>query len=171
MRLTIEIEQEFRAALVAYIDAEELAGNVFGRRRQFNSRVDFIERTGVKTSDDKTEIRFTEIECIDISDDDVQGADDNPAAVATYNLHAFHQFVDERSDESNSDQDFTALILRLRDKVLNAPKFTLPSGWKVELEPITPPEGTEFTQFGPDTFTDIVGHFKDIPVKATFYEQ
>lgn len=172
MRLSIDIEQEFRAALAAYIAAETLAGNVFDRRRAFNSRQDFFQRLGVQTSDDQTEIRFTDIECLNITDDDVEGSDANPVAVVAYGLHCFHQFVDSRSDDSNSERDFTELCLVLRDKILNAPEFFLAtSGWKVLLEPLTPPEGVPFTQFGNDGFVDIVGHSKDFTIEARFYEQ
>jgi hypothetical protein len=171
-RLSIDIEQEFRAAFVAYLSAITLTGNVFDRRRLFNSRQDFFERTGVENADDELKIRYTEIECLSPSDHDAAGFDDNPAAVLRYNLHLFHEFEDLRSDNGNSDRDFTDLLLQLRNKILQTPKLTLAtSGWKVEIEPLTPPEGTPFTQFGTDSLVGVNGHFTDYTVQATFYEQ
>ena len=171
-RLTIDIEQEFRSELVAYLASLPLIGNVFDRRREFYSRIDFFSRLGVQNPDSQLKIRYAEVECLNITDDDVEGFDDNPAAVGSYNLHLFHEFEDLRSDDSNSDKDFTELLITLRAKMLQAPKLPLTtSGWTAVLEPVTPPEGVPFTQFGNDSLTDVRGHFKDLTIEVRFYEQ
>lgn len=174
-KITITDEQEFRAALVADLDAIALAGNVFNRRRSFNSRKDFIERCGIEVNEE-TEIRFMEVELIAIEDDETEGPDDCPVANLTYNLHAFHQFADARKiagvwdETSYSEKDFIDLILRLRTFFLDKRTYIL-TNWNVQTDPITPPEGSEFLQFGSDTFTDVRGHFADRGFKAYFYDK
>lgn len=163
--ITIADETAFRAALITYVETEPLAGNVFDRRRQITSRKDFFEKLG-KSVNAKTEIRFTEIELINIEDSPDEGFDDCPVAVLTYNFHCFHQFADSRSDGSNSDRDFTNLLLRLRSMFLSERSFVTGTGWIVETQPLT---GSEFKQFGNDTFTDVLGHYKDLTLEARFY--
>lgn len=171
--ITITDEQTLRAEIVAYLQTIALAGNVFDRRRKFNSRTDFFQRCGqdIGTGSTKTrEIRFTEIELLNVEDSPDEGFDDCPVAVLSYGLHIFHEFADSReSDDSNSDKDFTQLLLTLRSKFLS--KRTFVGGRAVSQDSLTPPEATEFTQFGGDTFTDIVGHYKDLTLKVNYYDQ
>jgi hypothetical protein len=171
-KIDIDDEQALRGEIAADLATIPLAGNIFDRRRKFNSRQDFLKRCGVTIGADAEvtrEVRFVEIELINVEDDPDEGFDDCPVAVLTYNFHLFHEFNDGRVDESNSDTDFTDLILQLRTKYLDKREFV--SGTVVSESGLTPPDGTEFTQFGADTFTDIVGHFKDLTFKAKYYVQ
>lgn len=170
--ITIDLEQSLRAEIVAAIATIELAGNVFDRRRKFTSRADFLRRVGqtIGTGSAKTrEVRFTEIELVNFEDDANEGFDDCPVAILTYNLHLFHEFNDGRDDGSNSDKDFTDLLFLLRSKMLNTRYFA--SRKAVADWSINPEDGTEFTQFGGDTFTDLVGHFKDLTLKVRYYDE
>jgi hypothetical protein len=83
-------------------------------------------------------------------------------------LHLFREFNDGRADDSNSDADFTNAILQLRSGILTKPKFA--DGVAIVQTFITP-VGGEFTQFGADTFTDVVGHSKDLSLKINFYDE
>ncbi len=166
-KITIDDEQEFRAALVADLVAQSAGRNVFNRRRSLNSRADFFLKLGVEVNTE-TEIRYIDVELINIEDDETEGPDDCPVANLTYNLHLFDQFADERSDDTNSDFDFTALLLGLRSRFLGTREYLI-TNWEVEVLPITP-TGGEFTQFGNDTFTDCLGHFKNLTLVAKFYD-
>lgn len=167
MKIGIDQEQATRAQVVADLTAiGALAGKVFGRRRSVASRQEFFKMLG-QTVGVKTEVRFIEVELINIDDDPDEGPDDCPVAVLTYNLHTFHEFVDDRGSGSNSDKDFNDLLFRLRTFYLDRREFQA-SGWRVVTDPLTFPE---FTQFGNDNFTDVLGHFKDITLKAYFYDR
>jgi hypothetical protein len=166
MKITIAQEQAARSQFVADVQAfGALAGNVFNRRRSVSSRQDFFAKLG-QTVGVKTFIRYVDIELIQIEDDPTEGPDDCPVAVLTYNLHAFHEFQDEIAGGGNSDYDFTDFLLQMRAFFLDRQAFGI-SGWRVETTPLTFPE---FTQFGNDNFTDVVGHFKDLTLKAYFYD-
>jgi hypothetical protein len=170
-QITISDEQTLRAELAADLATIPVAGNVFDRRRKFNSRQDFLQRTQqtIGTGSGKTkEIRFIELELINVEDSPDEGFDDCPVAILTYNLHIFHEFNDGRTDGSNSDTDFNDAIFQLRSKFLSKRKFV--SGRVQTDAGITPP-GTEFTQFGNDTFTDVTGHFKDLTLKVNYYDE
>lgn len=164
--ITITEEQACRARIVADVTGiGPLAGKVFNRRRSISSRKDFFAKLG-NDVDDKTEIRYIEIELLNIEDSETEGFDDCPVAVLTYNLHLFHEFADLRSDNSNSDKDFTELLLLLRTFFLGEQEFTI-TGWEIQTQPLI---FSEFTQFGNDTFTDVRGHWKDLTLKANFYD-
>lgn len=164
--ITITDEQEFRAALLADLETIVLAGKVSPRRRSVNSRADFFKKLGM-TVNEKVEIRFCEIELLNIEDDETEGFDDCPVANLTYGLHLFHEFADDRSDDTNSDTDFTELLLLLRSFFLDKRDYSL-TNWNVETDPIKP---ADFTQFGNDTFTDVVGHFKNMTLITGFYDK
>lgn len=168
-KISITDEQAVRAKIVADIAAIDLSGNVFDRRRRITSRKNFFDQLGTSVGSGaaaKTEIRFVDVDLLNIEDSPDEGFDDCPVAIATYNLHLFHEFADLRDDESNSDKDFTDLLLRLRSHFLDEREFNI-SGWEIQLQPLQFPE---FTQFGNDTFTDVVGHFKDATLIAHFYD-
>lgn len=165
-KITITDEQAIRTAIANHVDAVALAGNVFTRRRAINSRQDFFQKLGVAVGS-RLEIRFAEIELLNIEDSPDEGPDDCPVAVLTYNVHLFHEFVDGRADNSNSDTDFTDLLIRLRTAFLNQTEFAV-AGWIGVVQEFTP---AEFTQFGPDTFTDAVGHFKDFNLVINVYDE
>lgn len=168
-KITIVEEQLCRSAIVADIDAIDLSGNVFNRRRKITSRMDFFDKLGVDVGAGdgmEREIRFVDVDLLNIEDSPDEGPDDCPVAVLTYNLHLFHEFADERPDGSNSDRDFTDLQLRLRTHYLDEREFTIP-GWEIQLQPLQFPE---FTQFGNDTFTDVKGYYKDLTLIANFYD-
>lgn len=169
--LTEAEEHTLRGEIVAYIATVALCGNVFDRRRKFNSRNDFLERCGATVgtgATKKREIRFVEAELLLIDDDATEGFDDCPVPNITYGLHMFHEFVDQRPDGGNSDRSFTDLVLQLRSKILNAPTFL--SGRAVVEKRLTEPDETEFRQFGADTFTDVVGHFQDLQMRVKVYD-
>lgn len=171
--LTIELEQSLRAEIVAAIvSIGDLAGNVFDRRRKFTSRKDFLDRVGqtIGTGSNKVrEIRFTELELLNFEDAAGEGFDDCPVPVLTYGLHIFHEFSDNRADGSNSDKDFTNYLFLLRSKMLNTRYFQ--SRKAVADWSVMPEDATEFTQFGGDTFTDVVGHYKDLVLKILYYDE
>jgi len=167
-KITKTDELQFRAALVADLVAQSEGRNVFDRRRSFNSRTDFVEKTGAEV-DDETEIRYIDIALINIEDDPDEGPDDCPVANLTYELHFFYQFADARDDSTNSTYDFDGLLISLRSFFLDKREYEI-TNWIVAVQPITPP-GSEFTQFGNDTFTDIIGHFKNINLVAQFYDK
>lgn len=169
--VTIEDEQALRGEIVALLETVPLAGNVFGRRRKFNSRNDFLERVGstLGTGNAKTrEIRFIEVELINLEDSD-EGFAECPVPVLTYNLHVFHEFNDKRPDGSNSDRDFTAMLLELR-RLFSARRQFLDRRACVDPS-IMPPDATEFTQFGADTVADVWGHSKDLTLKVFIYDE
>lgn len=165
-KIAIADEQAAREVIRGYIAAFALAGNVFPRRRSFNSRADFFKGLGTEVNNE-TEIRFVEMELVNIEDSPDEGPDDCPVATLTYNLHIFHQFADDRSDDTNSDTDFTDLLFRLRTFFLDEREFLVNGAWTVQMQPLVP---AELTQFGNDTFTDCVGHFKDATLKVEFYD-
>jgi hypothetical protein len=164
--ITITDEQEFRAAFLADLETFVLAGNVFPRRRSVNSRADFFKKLG-KVVSEKTEIRFVEIDLLNIEDNETEGFDDCPVANLTYGLHLFHEFADIRSDDTNSDTDFTELLLLLRSFFLSKRDYVL-TNFDVQTDPIKP---ADFTQFGNDTFTDTIGHFKNLTLVTGFYDK
>lgn len=165
MPLSETDELNIRNEIVALLLTEPLAGNVFDRRRSISSRADFYRKLNVDVNDGR-EVRFIEVELLNLDDSPDEGADDNPVALLTYNFHLFHQFVDERSDDSNSDRDFTNLLIRLRRLFLNSRDFIGRRGVSDDAA-LT---ADEFTQFGPDTFTDVNGHFKDLTITIRVYD-
>lgn len=168
-KITIEDEQTLRAEIVAYLATEPLAGHVFNRRRMISSRNHFARTLGVAIGDKTTtEVRFTELELLNVEDSPDEGFDDCPVAVLTYNVHSFHEFADERADGSNSDRDFNDWILTARRMILD--KRTFVDGRAVVVDSLTPPEGQEYTQFGSDTLTDCKGYFKDQLLKVNYYD-
>jgi hypothetical protein len=91
-----------RAEIAADLATIALCGNVFDRRRKFNSRQDFIERTQATIGAGSTkgkEVRLVEIELVDLSDSD-EGFADCPVPALTYNLHLFHEFADTRTADN-----------------------------------------------------------------------
>lgn len=163
--LTQTQEKALRAEVVDLIETiGDLAGNVYDRRRSFNSRTDFIDRNKSAVSD-KFEIRFIEVSLVNVEDSPTEGFADCPVPILTYNLHLFHEFADERTDGTNSDDDFSALILALRAKFLQKLKF---DNGRVECDGIV---FDEFTQIGQDTFTDIRGHYKDATLRMFYYDE
>lgn len=169
--LTGEDEAALRAEIVAEIEAiGALAGNVFNRRRQFNSKTDFIARTTKlvgESGKEKKEVRFVEVELINIEDSPDEGFADCPAVILTYNLHIFHEFADERSDETNSDFDFNTCLLKLRARFLSKFEWIENRG-RAESDGLTFPE---LTQFGNDGFTDIRGYSKDVELRIICYDE
>lgn len=159
----IDDEQTLRAEIVAYLETFPVLGKIFDRRRMISSLADFVDKLSIEVAGDVTEVRYVEIELIDIEDSPDEGFDDCPIGILTYNLHFFAQFADERSDGSNSDKDFTDGLLQLRNGFLN--KRTWVSG-SAESEPL---ESAEFSQFGQDTLTDCKGYTKDLTLKV-FYK-
>lgn len=147
-------EKSIREAVAAQLDLLGVCGNIFTRRRFITSRQDFARALGKRSVDEKTEINFLEIEFLKFVDSDVQGFDDCPSIELTYGLHLFKQFVDDRTDGTNSDLDFTTAILAIRDRILRTDSFA--GG----VDPIlTMPE---FAQFGNDSLTDCKGHSADL---------
>lgn len=164
--IEIADEQSVRAVLAADLATLPILGNIFSRRRLITSRADFMDKLGIKRGG-KTEIKFCEIDLLQITDSEDEGFDDCPLAILTYNLHIFHEFVDLRADGSNSDTDFTNALIQLRAYGLNKRSFTIGlTRGIVETEAMLQ---AEFAQFGNDTFTDCVGHSVDIEWKVYFY--
>lgn len=171
-RITIDDEQALRSEIVTDLNAIEGIGFVFDRRRKFTSRTDFLARTktaiGSGSSIAKF-VRFAELELSNIEDSPDEGFDDCPVAILTYTLHIFHEFADELPGGSNSDKDFNQVIFALRDRFLSKRRFA--SGLALTDAGITPIDGTDFSQFGADPFTEIVGHSKDLLLKVNYYDE
>lgn len=147
-------EKLIRSDIKTYLDTLGVCGNVFDRRRLITSRKDFARALSVPTLNEKYEIQFCEIEFLRFEDSDTIGFHDCPGITLYYNLHLFKQFVDLREGGGNSDDDFTAAILKIRDAFLNKRKF-----WEAITNPITAPD---FAQFGNDSLTDCTGHYIDL---------
>jgi hypothetical protein len=166
----VKIEQEtaVRDDIKTLIESLGVFGTVFPRRRYIKSRQDFVKKLGKKTLDNRTEIRFVEIRFLGFEDSPTLGHDTNPAAILKYQIHVFFEFIDERSDGSNSDEDFTAAILDLRDKFLLTERFGIVNDTtgrkRGSRDPLTQ---DTFAQFGFDTLTDCEGHFVDLRLNVT----
>jgi hypothetical protein len=160
-------EKTARANLKTFLETIPTLGSVFTRRRRINNRADFVAKFGYTSPDVPTQkiIRFAEIELIKCEDSDVEGFDDCPVLIATYGVHIFQEFFDG-DDDANSNDQFIASFLTIRDKFLETREFAA-GNFLAESEPVTLPE---FVQFGNDTFTDAIGHFCDLNLKLNFYD-
>ena len=154
--------------IAAEFGSLETIEHVFSRRQFFSSKDHFLQKAGVDRNAGKKEIRFLEIDYLRFEDDPTEGFDDCPVKNITLNLHLFREFA-ERSDLSNSSDEFIDATLELSNHVLENRDFDLPvSGLRITLDPIAQPE---FAQFGADTFTDCKGHFTDLTLTVAFYDE
>jgi hypothetical protein len=156
-------EKTVRAAVKSFIESLNCAGHVFSRRRSITSREHFARALGKASIDSKVEIQFLEIEFLQFVDLDASGGEDCPGASIVYGLHLFKQFVDSRSDSTNSDDEFTAAVFKLREGFLNFHDFGAAVG-----EPITQPE---YANFGNDSLTDCKGHSVDLLLTVNYTEE
>lgn len=153
--VTKEQEKAVRDAIKVKIEKFSAIKNVFTRRRFISSRADYYRKLGKTVAGNRTEISFAEIRFLGWTDDENEGFEKTPAIILQYQIHLFLEFADERSDGSNSDDDFTGAILDLRNEfLLNSNIGDYGKG-----EPLT---NDVFAQFGNDTLSDAEGHFIDL---------
>lgn len=121
--LTPEKENLIREALKNKV-AEDSTAFVFSRRRLISSKQDFFKQLG-KQPDSSLEFRFCQIDFLGFEDLTEDGLDDCPPTNLKYQIHCFFQFVDKRTDLSNSTDDFIKYILDLRCRINNTSHFVL----------------------------------------------
>ena len=118
-KLTPEKELALRQQLKTDIETVPATGAVFIKPEYFTSEQDFLDAVGKEVvAGEDLEVRFCQISFLSFEDNDQDGCEDNPAVSVRYKIHFFHQYVSERSDGSNSHDDFVAMLLNLRNNFL-----------------------------------------------------
>lgn len=168
MNITGAKEAEIRAAIKAALELLAVhptqpadVGHVFERPRLITDRNDFVAKLSRLVAD-KKEIRYVELSFARFQDDDTEGCDDEPVVGMSFTLHLFQEFVDNRSDDTNSTATFTNTILAIRNYFL----------WNRNLAPgmkARPVVQNELARFGQDTLTDCTGHFADLVLTVDYY--
>lgn len=156
-----------RQAIAAFLASFPILGNVFWRPNRINNRADFVEKYGVDIAAQPKQkfVRFLDLQFLRPTDSPIEGFDDCPVLVVTYGIHLFQEFW-EVDDDSNSELDFTSAVLLLRDKLLETREFAA-GNFLITSEPATFPG---VAQFGNDGFTDATGHFIDLNLECSFYD-
>ncbi|MBX3288457.1 MAG: hypothetical protein KF855_03835 [Acidobacteria bacterium] len=116
--LTSAKELEIRTFLGAKIAA--VTASSFIRRPMIDSKQDWVALLGKTNIDGEYEMRYCTVDLLQFTDSDDEGCDDDPVVNLLYQVHLFHQYKEERSDDSNSTDNFIAVLLNLRNTFLNA---------------------------------------------------
>jgi hypothetical protein len=164
-KLTPEKELELRAQIKTDVESVENTGAVFSKPEFFTSKQDFVARcTKQMVNGDDREVQFCQISFFGFEDLPNAGSAvcaDDPPVRAIFRLHLFHEYVAKRSDNTNSHDTFTAMILNLRNKFLE----TQDQGEYTERTPLTP---DQFIIFGQENefFPGAYGHYTNLTVKV-----
>lgn len=157
MKLTPEKELQIREALGEKTAA--LTGSVFVRRPMIDSKQDWVELLGKENVDEELEIQACFVDFLGFTDSDQEGCDDDPVVTIDFRIHLFHEYREERSDDSTSTDDFTAVVLNLRNAFLDANRsLGSPVLARVETLPLVQ---SGFIILGVDPLTGAFGHFVD----------
>jgi hypothetical protein len=164
---TITDVEAFETAVLADLATLPILGNILDRRRAIANRQDYFAKLAIEQAD-QNEIVFCELEFLHFEDSPDEGDDDCPVLIVTYGVHVFRQFVDLRSDDSNSSQDFKNAIFSIRKFFLESNREYSAGDFLAIVDPLLMPD---FAQFGNDTFTDAVGHVGDLNLTVRFYDE
>lgn len=158
--LTASKELMIRQALGTRIAA--LTGSAFVRRPLIDSRQDWAELLGKQNVDGELEVKYCTIDLFQFDDSEQEGCDDDPVVTLHYQVRLFHQYKETRSDDSNSTDDFTAVVLDLRADFLNA-KRGVAGVAGAEYLPLVQ---SGFIILGDDPLTGAFGHYVDLLAKV-----
>jgi hypothetical protein len=137
-----------------------LTGSVFVRRPVIDSKQDWAELLGVENVDGELELKVCTVDLMQFADSPTDGCDDDPVVTLTYQVHIFHEYKETRSDDSNSTDDFTALILSLRNTFLNSNRQLAAGSEHLPLAQ------SSFILLGDDQLTGAFGHSVDLLAKV-----
>lgn len=164
--ITVTDVKAFQDNLKSDLETIAALGHVNTRRRLIANRKDYFDKLAIDGTDE-SEICFTEIEFLRFQDSPDEGGDDCPVAILSFGLHIFRQFVDLRSDNSNSADDFLNAILSIRKHFLEGNREYSAGSFIGVIDPVEMPD---FAQFGNDTLTDAVGQIGDLNLTVRFYD-
>jgi hypothetical protein len=118
-KLTPAVELIHRQKLKTDLATVADTGAVFIRPEFFSSQQDFVKAVCKEVAaGDDLEVQFCQISWLGYEDDPDDPCEDNPTVKIVYKMHFFHQFIQERSDGTNSHDTFTAMIINVRNKFL-----------------------------------------------------
>jgi hypothetical protein len=149
-------ELAIRTALGTKVAA--LTGSVFIRPELFDSEQDWVEKLGVQNVDGELELKYCTVNLLQFTDSPTDGCDDDPVVFLTYQIHIFDGFTEQRSDLSNSTDDFIAKILDLRNEFLESSRNVA----GVDKADYTPLTQSSLILLGDDPLTGGFGHFTDL---------
>ena len=158
--LTPEKELTIRGAVGAKFAL--LTSSAFVRRPMIDSKIDWVELLGHENVDEEFELRVCTVDLLQFEDSEDEGCDDDPVVFLTYQVHLFHQYKETRTDDSNSTDDFAALVLNLRNSWLNKNR-SLGDLEKVESLPLTQ---SGFILLGDDPLTGAFGHYVNFQLRV-----
>jgi hypothetical protein len=137
-----------------------LTGSVFVRRPMIDSKQDWVDLLGKENVDGEYEVKYCTVDLLSFTDSEEEGCDDDPVVNLLYGVRIFHGYKEKRSDDSNSTDDFIALILNLRNAYLNADRSVgSPAIPKVESLPLIQ---SGFILLGEDPLSGAFGHYIDL---------
>lgn len=137
-------ELAIRNKLVEIYQAVDAGFYVFHRSRFITLKQHFEANTS-KAGEDRNEIRYLQIGFTGFTDalDEAQLDEDCVPVYVNYELEAFAQHVGTRSDASNSEDDYIAWLLALRNETIDngnivVTGLTYELGRLVQLENVAP---------------------------------
>jgi hypothetical protein len=134
----------------------------FVRRPMIDSKQDWVDLLGQENVDEEYELKVCTVDLVSFVNSATDGCDDDPLITLTYSAHLFFEYKETRSDDSNSTDDFVALILNLNNDFLQGDRDV--DG--VEGAEYLPVSQSSSILLDEDPLTGAFGHFTDLLIKV-----
>lgn len=121
-----EIELLVRGLVADKCRAVPGIGHVATKRFYVVGKQQYVEKLGIENeADGDIEVRILFVEFQGFEDTS-KGCDEAPFYNLIYSVRAFQEFIDERTDGSNSSDDFAEFVMNLRDAFLSGRDLGFP---------------------------------------------